>query len=91
MDAKSDQLSLRSSYNMAGMSFTAKEQADSIKNKIPGFKVSFKPDFRQAIADSWPVSIDDSVAQNDWGLQSAFDLERMTDVMLEQVRKKLNK
>lgn len=91
MNAKSDQLSLRSSYNMAGISFTARELSDSIKKRIPDFKVRFKPDFRQTIAESWPASIDDSIAQNDWGLRSAFDLEKMTDVMLEKVREKLNK
>jgi len=91
MNAKGDHLSLRSSYNMAGISFTAKELAASIKKRIPDFKIRYKPDFRQAIADSWPASIDDSVAQSDWGLRSAFDLERMTDIMLEKVKEKLNK
>lgn len=89
MNADADQLSLRSSYNMAGISFTAGELANSIKKRMPEFQITYKPDFRQAIADSWPASIDDSVAQKDWGLKTEFDLERMTDIMLEKVGEKL--
>lgn len=91
MNADADQLSLRSSYNMAGISFTVEELANSIKKRMPAFKITYKPDFRQAIADSWPASIDDDVAQKDWGLKTEFDLERMTDVMLEKVGEKLKK
>jgi len=89
MDADSSQLSLRSSYNMAGISFTAEELAASIKKRIPNFRITYKPDFRQNIADSWPASIDDSVAQKDWGMKTIFDLEKMTDVMLEKVGEQL--
>lgn len=91
MDADGSKLSLRSSYNMAGISFTAEELAACIKVRMPKFTVTYEPDFRQAIADSWPASIDDSVAQKDWGLKAAYDLEKMTDVMLEKVGEKLGK
>ncbi|NOX85960.1 MAG: NAD-dependent epimerase/dehydratase family protein [Chlorobi bacterium] len=89
MEVDGNRLSLRSAYNMAGISFTPKELADSIQKRMPEFKISYKPDFRQAIADSWPASIDDSVARNDWGLNIKFDLEKLVDVMLEKVTKKL--
>jgi len=91
MNADSKQLSLRSSYNMAGISFTAEELATAIKKRIPDFTATYKPDFRQAIADSWPASIDDSIAQKDWGLKAEFDLDRICDVMLEKVKEKLEK
>lgn len=89
MDADASKLSLRSSYNMAGISFTPKQVAATIKKRIPEFKISYVPDFRQAIADSWPASIDDSVAQKDWGLKAKYDLEKMTDIMLEKIREQL--
>ncbi|HEY9114701.1 MAG TPA: NAD-dependent epimerase/dehydratase family protein [Bacteroidales bacterium] len=89
MDADNSKLSLRSSYNMAGISFTPKEIAATIKKRIPEFKISYVPDFRQAIADSWPASIDDSIAQKDWGLKAKYDLEKMTDVMLEKIREQV--
>jgi len=89
MEANADKLSLRSAYNMAGISFTPGELAESIQKRMPEFKISYKPDFRQTIAESWPASIDDSIAQHDWGLKTRFDLEKMVDVMLEKVNKKL--
>lgn len=89
MDADSSKLSLRSSYNMAGISFTPKQLAATIIKRIPEFKISYVPDFRQAIADSWPASIDDSVAQKDWGLKAQYDIEAMTDIMLKKIKEKL--
>jgi len=89
MESESSKLSLRSSYNMAGISFTPRQLADEIKKWIPGFTISYKPDFRQAIADSWPSSIDDSVAQKDWGLTSEFNISKMTEVMLREIKMKL--
>ena len=89
MEVDGNRLSLRSAYNMAGISFTPKELAESIKKRIPGFSISYKPDFRQAIAESWPASIDDSIAQRDWGLNVKYGLEKMVDVMLKEVGKKL--
>jgi len=90
MEADSSKLSLRSSYNIAGISFTPKILAEEIKKHMPDFTISYKPDFRQAIADSWPASIDDNVARQDWGLHYKYDLSKMTQVMLEEIRKKLN-
>ncbi|MDP3461729.1 MAG: NAD-dependent epimerase/dehydratase family protein [Bacteroidales bacterium] len=88
MEADPAKLSLRSSYNVGGMSFTPVEVANAIKKHIPEFEISYKPDFRQAIADSWPASIDDSVARKDWGLNDKHNLESMTELMLEEIRKK---
>lgn len=88
MEAPADKISVRSSYNVAGISFSPKEIAREISNHIPDFSISYAPDFRQAIADSWPKSIDDSVAQRDWGLRNTFDLKRITNVMLQEVAKK---
>ncbi|MFA5417206.1 MAG: NAD-dependent epimerase/dehydratase family protein [Bacteroidales bacterium] len=89
MDAPGEKLSLRSSYNVAGISFTPKQLAASIQKYMPEFKITYKPDFRQAIADSWPASIDDSIARRDWGLTDEYDLDKMTKLMLEKVAEKL--
>jgi nucleoside-diphosphate-sugar epimerase len=90
MNASSDQLSIRSAYNLAAMSFTPKEIAESIKKQLPEFSITYNPDFRQAIADSWPSSIDDSMARKDWNWQESYDLESMTKEMLTQLKKKYN-
>ncbi|UXP33654.1 NAD-dependent epimerase/dehydratase family protein [Reichenbachiella agarivorans] len=82
MDAPADKITVRSSYNLAAMSFTPKEIYQEIVKHYPDFKTSYSPDFRQAIADSWAQSIDDSVAQNDWGWKPAFDLSKMTQDIL---------
>lgn len=76
-------------YNVTAMSFTPAEVAASIKKVIPAFTCGYKPDFRQAIADSWPRSIDDSQARKDWNWNPEYDLDRMTDDMLVNLRKKL--
>lgn len=88
MDADLDDLSLYSGYNVAGISFNPKELSEEIKKHIPEFEISYKPDFRQAIADSWPASIDDSVAKKDWGLNYKYDIKGLTKVMLEGIKKK---
>ena len=88
MAAPAENISIRSSYNLSAMSFTPKEIADSIKVEMPDFTMSYKPDFRQAIADSWPTSIDDSVARKDWNWSHDFDLKKMTSEMLTQLKKK---
>ena len=82
MKADSDQIKIRSSYNLAAMSFTPAELAVAIQKHIPEFTISYKPDFRQKIADSWPASIDDRQARKDWGWEHQFDLETMTNDML---------
>ena len=86
MEAPTDQIKERSSYNLEAMSFTPKEMAASIKAVLPDFSISYAPDFRQAIADSWPSSIDDSKAREDWKWDSKFDLEKTTAVMLENLK-----
>jgi nucleoside-diphosphate-sugar epimerase len=85
MEAPADNISIRTSYNLSGMSFSPKEIAQAIKKHIPEFSISYKPDYRQAIADSWPQSIDDSVARNDWGWKHEYDLEKMTADMLQNL------
>jgi len=76
-------------FNVAGMSFTAGELAAEIKKHIPNFTIEYKPDFRQAIADSWPDSIDDSAAREEWGWKPSYDLAAMTKDMIENLTKKL--
>jgi len=82
MEAPAEQVKIRSSYNLAGVSFTPKQIAEEVKKHIPDFKMTYNPDFRQAIADSWPSSIDDNYAQKDWGWELKYDLEKMTSDMM---------
>lgn len=91
MQADGSKLSIRTSYNLNALSFTPKQLAEAIKKHLPDFEISYKPDFRQAIADTWPASIDDTVAQKDWGWQAEFDLDRMTQTMLENLKEKFGK
>ncbi len=86
MEAPAAKIGIRHSYNVAGMSFSPKEIAGSIQQHIPEFSISYKPDYRQQIADSWPGSIDDSIAASDWGWKPEFDLEKMTKDMLENLK-----
>lgn len=88
MDAPIENLSIRSSYNLAAMSFTPQQIAEEIKKHKPTFSITYKPDFRQDIANSWPKSIDDSYARKDWNWNHEFDLENMTKEMLTQLEKK---
>ena len=82
MEAPAEQVLERGSYNLAGISFTPLEIAAAIRKRIANFTMSIEPDFRQAIAASWPRSIDDGVAQRDWGWQLRYDLQGMVDDML---------
>jgi nucleoside-diphosphate-sugar epimerase len=87
MQADSERLKIRSSYNLSAISFTPKEIAASIKKHINDFTITYTPDFRQQIADSWPKSIDDTQAQTDWDWSYTFDLVKMTEEMLTQLQK----
>ncbi|MCX2718813.1 NAD-dependent epimerase/dehydratase family protein [Lentiprolixibacter aurantiacus] len=87
MEADPDQLSIRSSYNLAAMSFTPAEIARSIREHLPEFEIGYEPDFRQAIAESWPESIDDSQARKDWGWSAEYNLEKTSLEMLTQLGK----
>lgn len=86
MHAPASQISVRTSYNISGMSFSPKEIAASIQKSIPDFQLTCEPDYRQAIADSWPQSIDDSVANQDWGWKPEYDLDKMTKDMLVNLK-----
>jgi len=88
MEADLSKVKRRVSYNVTGMSFSAGELAAEIKKHIPEFKCEYKPDFRQKIADSWPMSIDDSVASEGWGWRSTYDLAAMTRDMIEKMTKR---
>lgn len=88
MEAPSEKISIRTSYNLASMSFSPKEISAAIRKHIPEFSIGYQPDYRQQIADSWPQSIDDTYARKDWGWQHEFDLEKMTKDMLENLGEK---
>ena len=91
MDAPKENLTVHSSYNLGGMSFTPKELAEEIKKEIPEFEIKYEPDFRQEIADSWPASIADSVAKKDWGLSYDFGISEMSKDMIKNLKVKLKK
>lgn len=86
MEAPDASVKIRSAYNLAAFSFNPEEIAATIKKHIPEFTISYAPDFRQAIADSWPQTIDDSDARTDWGWKHSYSLEQMTEDMLENLR-----
>lgn len=88
MDAKPELIKIRSSYNLSAMSFTPEEIAEEIKSFVPEFKISYNSDFRQNIADSWPRSIDDSRAREDWGWEHKFDIKKMSESMLKSLQNK---
>jgi nucleoside-diphosphate-sugar epimerase len=87
MEAPAKKITIRTSYNLAGLSFTPDELYQSIKKIVPSFEIEYQPDFRQAIADSWPGSIDDSAARQDWEWQPEFDLNRMSRDMFFHLAK----
>ena len=86
MESPVEKISVRTSYNIHGMSFSPKEIAAEIKKHIPGFSITYEPDYRQQIAESWPQSIDDSVARNDWNWKPKYDLATMTADMIENLK-----
>jgi len=86
MEAPAAHVRQRQSYNLAGSSVTPQQIAAAVARLVPGFEIDYAPDFRQAIADSWPGSIDDSAAQSDWGWRAQYDLDRMARDMLENLR-----
>ncbi len=85
-DSPADKIKIRSSYNISGVSFNPDELAEAIKVHIPTFSITYNPDFRQKIADSWPQSIDDSRARTDWGWQENFNKEKLVKTMLDNLR-----
>ena len=87
MHAPAAQISVRDSYNVGAMSFSPEEIAGSIKKHIPGFDIIYKPDVRQQIAASWPKSVDDSIARQDWGWQPAYNLDTMTEDMIANLKR----
>ncbi len=89
MEAPADQVKERTSYNLAGFSFSPEDIASEIRRHLPQFKLEFAPDHRQAIANSWPSSIDDSAAHNDWGWKPTFDLRGMVDDMMLNLKREL--
>ncbi|HTJ13886.1 MAG TPA: NAD-dependent epimerase/dehydratase family protein [Dinghuibacter sp.] len=86
MEADASSISVRSSYNLSAMSFSPKEIGAAIQKHLPSFSMTYAPDFRQKIADSWPSSIDDSAARQDWGWKPGYDLDRMTVDMLKNMK-----
>ena len=91
MQVPIEQIKIRSSYNLAAMSFTPKQIGEEIQKQYPNFELSYKSDFRQKIADSWPASIDDTSARQDWGWKNDFDLTTMTEDMFKNLNEHIYK
>ena len=91
MQAPIEQIKIRSSYNLTAMSFTPKQIGEEIKKHYPNFELSYEPDFRQKIADSWPASIDDTSAREDWNWANDFDLQNMTIDMFQNLNEHIYK
>ena len=91
MQTPVEQIKIRSSYNLAAMSFTPKQIGEEIQKQYPNFELSYKSDFRQKIADSWPASIDDTSARQDWGWKNDFDLTTMTEDMFKNLNEHIYK
>jgi len=90
MEAEADKIKIRSSYNLGGISFNPKEIAEELKNHVPEFEITYKPDFRQAIAESWPQSINEDITREHWGWKHKYDLKEMTKIMYEKIKEKLS-
>ncbi len=91
METNASSLSTHTGYNIGGLSFNPEELAAEIRKHIPGFTITYNPDFRQDIAATWPASIDDQIARRDWGYNPHYGLSEMTEIMLQEIQKKLNK
>ncbi len=91
MEAEAKQVTIRTSYNISGMSFSPKEISSEIQKNLPGFVTTYKPDYRQQIADSWPQSMDDSIATKDWKWKPAYGLSEMTKDMLDNMKSYVNR
>ena len=91
MQAPVEEIKIRSSYNLAAMSFTPKQIGEEIQKQYPNFELSYEPDFRQKIADSWPASIDDTSARQDWGWKNDFNLTTMTEDMFKNLKEHIYK
>ena len=87
MESPAEKIKIRSSYNLAGISFTPKQIAEEVAKHFPNFEMTYNPDSRQEIATSWPSSIDDSYAKKDWGWQLKYDLEKMSDDMMKNLKR----
>jgi len=87
-EADGSRLKYRNAYNVTGFSFNVTDLADAIRRHIPDFRIDYRPDFRQKIADSWPNTIDDSAARRDWGWKPKYTLQSMTEEMIEQLRRR---
>ena len=90
METGREKLSVHGGYNIGGISIAPADIADEIRKHIPDFTVTYRPDFRQTISESWPQNIDDSVSVRDWGCSYEYDLPRITEIMIEEINKKLN-
>ena len=88
MQADSEKIKIRSSYNIAGCSFSPKELANEIQSYIPDFKISYNKDYRQEIADSWPNSLEDSLAKDHWGWKAQYNMQKLVKEMIENLNKK---
>ncbi len=91
METDASALSIHAGYNIGGLSFSPADLAAEIRKHLPDFTITYKPDFRQDIAATWPESIDDTVARKEWGYDPKYGLAEMTELMLKEIRKKLNK
>jgi nucleoside-diphosphate-sugar epimerase len=91
MEAPANKISIRTAYNVSAISFSPNEIGTEIKKHIPGFRMSYSPDYRQAIANSWPQSIDDSIARADWGWKPEYDLKKTTKDMLVNLKDSMDK
>ena len=90
MEAETSRIKIRTSYNLDGISFSVEELANEIKKHIPEFIVEYKPDYRQRIADSWPMSVDDRAARSDWGWTPSYDLSALATSMIDKLRSRLD-